>query len=111
MLSPKLRLVLAIALALSALTFLTVTLNAAKTNETAAGTAVPLKAKLLRPKDKVKEKPAAAEFAELKRQIGQDQKEERELEDTTPKHVPIKLKIKAEKEKSFKDIGNEHWLR
>src|ERR1700686_785729 len=37
--------------------------------------------------------------------------EERQLEDTTPTHVPIKVKIKAEKEKSFKDLNNERWLR
>jgi hypothetical protein len=37
--------------------------------------------------------------------------EVRTLEDTTPKHVPIKLKIRKEKEKAFKDLKNEHWLR
>lgn len=37
--------------------------------------------------------------------------EERELEDTIPKHLPIKVKIKKEKEKSFKDLKNEKWLR
>jgi hypothetical protein len=38
-------------------------------------------------------------------------REERQLEDLTPKHIPIKAKIKAEKEKSFKDLNNEHWFR
>lgn len=37
--------------------------------------------------------------------------EERELEDTTPKHIPIKIKVKNEKEKAFKDLSNDHWLR
>src|SRR5438270_12982326 len=37
--------------------------------------------------------------------------EERELKDKTPTHVPIKIKIKAEKEKLFKDVTNENWLR
>jgi|GEM_PF-3143216 len=37
--------------------------------------------------------------------------EERELEDTTPKHLPIKIKIRKEKEKAFKDLRNERWLR
>ena len=37
--------------------------------------------------------------------------EEREFEDAIPKHVPIKVKIKAEKEKAFKDLANEHWVR
>jgi hypothetical protein len=36
---------------------------------------------------------------------------ERELEDKTPKHLPIKVKIKAEKEKAFKDLKNEKWIR
>lgn len=37
--------------------------------------------------------------------------EERELEDKIPKHLPIKVKIKKEKEKAFKDMKNEKWLR
>ena len=41
----------------------------------------------------------------------QDQEEERQLEDTTPKHVPIRVRIKPEKEKSFKDMKNDRWLR
>jgi hypothetical protein len=36
---------------------------------------------------------------------------ERELVDTTPKHVPIKIKVKTEKERAFKDLQNVHWLR
>jgi hypothetical protein len=36
---------------------------------------------------------------------------ERELEDRIPKHLPIKVKIKKEKEKAFKDLKNEKWLR
>jgi hypothetical protein len=38
-------------------------------------------------------------------------KEEREVEDKIPKHVPIKIKLKAEKEKAFKDLKNEKWHR
>jgi hypothetical protein len=37
--------------------------------------------------------------------------DERELKDTIPKHLPIKVKIKKEKEKAFKDVKNEKWLR
>ena len=37
--------------------------------------------------------------------------EERELEDKVPKHLPIKVKIKKEKEKAFKDLKNEKWVR
>jgi hypothetical protein len=37
--------------------------------------------------------------------------EERELEDRIPKHLPIKVKIKKEKVKAFKDLKNEKWAR
>lgn len=37
--------------------------------------------------------------------------DERHLEDAIQTHIPIKVKIKAEKENSFKDLNNEHWLR
>jgi hypothetical protein len=37
--------------------------------------------------------------------------EERELIDEIPKHLPIKVKLKKEKEKAFKDLKNEKWLR
>jgi hypothetical protein len=37
--------------------------------------------------------------------------QERVFENTIPKDVPIKLKIKKEKEQSFKDLKNEKWLR
>ena len=36
--------------------------------------------------------------------------EERVLENTIPKDVPIKVKIKKEKEESFKDMKNEKWF-
>jgi hypothetical protein len=42
---------------------------------------------------------------------GAQSTEERELEDKIPKHLPIKIKIKKEKEKAFKDLKNEKWLR
>src|SRR5437764_10507205 len=39
------------------------------------------------------------------------QSEEREIEDKIPKHLPIKVKIKKEKESAVKDLGNEKWMR
>jgi len=39
------------------------------------------------------------------------QSEEREFVDTTPKHLPIKVKIKKEKEQAFKDLKNANWYR
>ena|ERR1700741_1004266 len=42
---------------------------------------------------------------------GMDQTQnERVLENTIPKHVPIKLQIKKEKEQSFKDLNNKKWI-
>jgi hypothetical protein len=37
--------------------------------------------------------------------------QERIFENNIPAHIPIKIKIKKEKEKSFKDLKNEKWLR
>ena len=37
------------------------------------------------------------------------QENERQLEDSIPKHIPIKIKIKKEKEAGFKDLKNERW--
>ena len=36
--------------------------------------------------------------------------EERVFENKIPSHIPIKIKIKKEKEQSFKDLKNEKWL-
>ena len=37
--------------------------------------------------------------------------QERAFENKIPSHIPIKIKIKKEKEQSFKDLKNEKWLR
>lgn len=37
--------------------------------------------------------------------------EEREIEDKIPKHLPLKVKLKKEKEAKIKDIKNEQWVR
>jgi hypothetical protein len=39
------------------------------------------------------------------------QASEREFVDKLPKHLPIKVKIKKEKEKAVKDLNNEKWPR
>lgn len=39
------------------------------------------------------------------------QSDERVLENTIPEHLPIKVKIKKDKEQSFKDMKNERWVR
>ena len=63
--------------------------------------------KVLRRKDQKDLKPTAEEIAIANGQA----KEERSLEDKTPKHLPIKVKLKADKERQFKDIDNPHWAR
>src|SRR5215208_424776 len=37
--------------------------------------------------------------------------QERAFENKIPAHIPIKIKVKKEKEESFKDLKNEKWLR
>src|SRR5688572_7360432 len=37
--------------------------------------------------------------------------QERIFENKIPAHIPLKIKIKKEKEESFKDLKNEKWLR
>lgn len=37
--------------------------------------------------------------------------QEREVEDRVPKQVPIKVKLKSEKERAFKDRNNAQWYR
>jgi hypothetical protein len=43
--------------------------------------------------------------------LAQAQAEERQLHDEIPKHVPLRARIKKEKEKGFKDLKNEKWAR
>src|SRR6185503_20775947 len=69
----------------------------------------PLTMKVLREKTRVKNMPGPWEVAAFKKTLPQE--EERQLEDLIPKHVPIKIKIKKEKEAGFKDLKNEQWGR
>src|SRR5437867_3062357 len=80
------------------------TYGAGKTDNPSQGD----KIRVLRRKDQRNLRPTAAEVANFRRQQA---KEEREVEDKIPKHVPIKIKLKADKEKAFKDMGNENWQR
>lgn len=43
--------------------------------------------------------------------VGAAQSQERVIDDTIPKHVPIKVKLTREKEKAFKDLKNDKWYR
>jgi hypothetical protein len=65
--------------------------------------------KVLRKKDHVKKSPGPWEIGAFKKTLPQEN--ERQLEDLIPKHVPIKIKVKKEKEAGFKDLNNEKWAR
>ena len=67
----------------------------------------PLTMKVMRGKYHLKNKPTSQEIETFKA----SQKEERWFEDSIPKHVPLKIKIKKEKEQGFKDLKNENWAR
>jgi hypothetical protein len=106
MLPPKrLSLLLAATLFVSSLALIAGTYNFGETKASAQM----LQSKLLRRHDRTRLTPTAAESDSLRSQV--QSKEERELEDTIPKHVPIKIKIRSDKERAFKDIENEKWLR
>lgn len=77
--------------------------NFERTSATVSGVKV---FRVLRRKDKKQDKPTVAEAASA-----QETAEERKFEDEIPKHVPIKFKLKADKEKKFKDLKNPDWYR
>src|SRR5262249_27098692 len=47
----------------------------------------------------------------LRKQVAQDAVEERKFENKIPQHLPIKVKLRAEKEQAAKDLGNQRWHR
>lgn len=68
----------------------------------------PMSLTVLRGKDHLKNKPTKQEIALVK---AANDDAERKLEDEIPKHIPLRIKIKKEKEKDFKDLKNEKWAR
>lgn len=105
----RIKLLLATALAASSLTVVIAAYssNDAKTESETNGPT--LKSKILRRKDRLTEKPNEYEKALLRKHA--IVQEERELEDNIPAHLPIKVKIRGEKEKGFKDLENDRWAR
>src|SRR5690349_15771618 len=69
----------------------------------------PLTMKVLREKTHAKKELGPWEIAAFKQAVAHEN--ERQLEDLIPKHVPIKIKIKKDKEAGFKDLKNEKWAR
>ena len=64
----------------------------------------PIRMKVLRRKEHAALKPSLKEIQDEHPSL-----KERILEDEIPKHLPIKIKVKKEKE--FKDLSNESWAR
>jgi hypothetical protein len=91
-------------LALAASAFIATQLSSGQATQTNP----PLKMKVLRDKTHIKNSPNESEVANFKKQL---QESERQIEDKIPKHVPIKIKVKKEKEAGFKDLNNERWAR
>lgn len=102
------RLLLAATLAASSATLVLAAYSSSGAKNESHATRPTLKSKILRRQNRLKEKPNAYEKALLRKHAAV--REERELEDRIPKHLPIKVKIRAEKEKAFKDLDNPNWL-
>ena len=109
LLPARIKLLFATILAASSLTFVIAAYpsNNVTTQEQAAGGV--LKSKILRPRERLNEKPNAYELALLRKGAGID--EERLIEDKIPNHIPIKTRLKPEKEKKFKSLENSEWYR
>ena len=105
--SRPIKLVLAIALVVSILTILAISFQVDGTNASAKT----LRAKLLRRHDRTHLPPDSKELSTLRKNAQEEEPKERILEDKIPKHVPIKIKIRAEREKAFKDLNNAEWHR
>jgi len=72
-----------------------------------------LKAKLLRPanSDFSKLTDAEKDYLQTHAAVQEEKKEEREFENKVPGHLPIKVKLRAEKEKAAEDMANDRWHR
>src|ERR1044071_3941798 len=107
--SRYIKLTLSAILAASSLVFVIATCTIGDVSAESKASGPILKSKILRRNNQRNVKLSGNELAELRRQASPQ--EEREFKDEIPKHVPIKFKLKAEKEKKFKDLGNPDWYR
>ena len=102
----RISLLLALTFVASLLAIIVTTLGGGQTTASPSS-----RIKVLRRKDQLHIKPTAAELESLRQNAQEEEQKERTLEDKIPKHVPIKIKIRAEKEKAFKDLNNPNWHR
>ncbi|HKP37782.1 MAG TPA: hypothetical protein VJT71_13075 [Pyrinomonadaceae bacterium] len=99
---------LAAILAMASTVLVVATFNVSGTTSTAPN---PVRASILRRQDKMKQTLTGAEIAYLRAHAQEDKKEERVFENKIPGHLPIKVKLRAEKEKAAKDLDNPRWHR
>src|ERR1044071_3844196 len=107
--SRYIKLTLSAILAASSLVFVIATCTIGDVSAESKATGAILKSKIRRRNNQRKVKLSGNELAELRSQASPQ--EEREFKDEIPKHLPIKFKLKAEKEKKFKYLGNPEWYR
>jgi len=110
----RIKLLLTTTLAASSLTLVIAAYWSSEARTDSSAVRPTLKSKILRRKDRLKEKPNAYELALIRAHATvqeERQPEKRQLDDKIPKHVPIKVKVRSEKEKAFRDLNNEKWLR
>ncbi len=69
----------------------------------------PRKIEILRDKTRLTKPTGPWELATFKKSAPQDN--ERQLVDLIPKHVPLRIAIKKDKEAGFRDLNNEKWAR
>ena len=113
MFSKRVSLFLAATLVASLLTILAISLHVHGSGvpSTSSGSTKTLISKLLRRRGKQQLSPTEPEKDLLRKRAQEGETKKRILEDKIPKHVPIKIKIKAVKEKAFRDLNNENWHR
>ena len=107
--SRYIKLTVAALLAASSVVFVIATFSIADVSAESKTSETILKSKILRRNNQGKVKLSGKELTDLRKHASPQ--EEREFEDEIPKHVPLKFKLKAEKEKKFKDLGNHGWYR
>ena len=106
----RIKLLLATALAASSLTLVIAAYSAKDPKTESRGASGPtLKSKILRRQNRLKEKPNAYEKVLLRKNAAVQ--EERQVENKIPNHVPIKTRLKPDKEKKFKNVDNPDWYR
>jgi hypothetical protein len=105
----RIKLLLAATLAASSLTLVIAAYSSSGANSESKAVGPTLKSKILRRQNRLKEKLNAYEKVLLRNNAAVQ--EERQVENKIPNHVPIKTRLKPDKEKKFKNVDNPDWYR